>query len=410
MDRKKAAILAIGNELLTGKIVNSNSQFVSKELVSLGYHVVAHHVVGDSIEEIVIALQSMGDLGISLVVTIGGLGPTLDDCTRAAVASFLKRKLETSLFWQQELSSRFGSDFPLLQNQSLTIQGGQIIDNKNGSAPGVLCTTEIQQFLLLPGPPSECRIVLEGATAFLHRPRLTTSYSFRIIGLYESDLDAILREITRNHDVEFGIYPNYGYVDLVMTRIESLEEGKKILSLIEEALKKETVKKYFILDSLIPMEKEILRLCRENKWSLAVAESCTGGAIAARLSSIPGASDVFQGGVIAYSEKVKQSLLAVSEELLDEKGAVSSEVCEQMVFGAHRLFQSNVAIATTGFFGPSGGNNESDYPVGTVFFSILSPYGKETFHFFGEGDRESISIKSIGCILSTLLLHLYGKN
>ncbi len=406
-----ASILAIGEEILSGRVLNTNGKELAKSLEENGYRVILQSVVSDIKQEILEALQTHSTFASTtnhLIIVIGGLGPTVDDVTRDAVAEWLGRGFETDHNWKRILHARYGSSFSALDNQSQIIQGSQVVENPNGSALGLILPYEKGSIVLLPGPPMECLPVFQKVLSFIPKGQKRQTASFRVVGINEVEVDLILRQQNMSGNrIDYGIYPAYGYVDVVFSSplCLSLESVAKD---IQEKVSKDVSKSVVFLPFQKLLEGEVVQQCKKNGWTLATCESCTGGRVAAKITAIPGSSSVFLGSYVAYSEKVKQRLLHIEALDIQKYGVVSEEISQQMARSAQKLIGADVVCSTTGYFGPTGGTHSNDPPVGTAFITILTPKSIQTFHFYSTGQRETIAAKCTGFAISHLLCTLVG--
>lgn len=364
----RAVIIAVGSEILQGKIIDTNSAAISTFLSRRGIHVVKHVSSPDDRKILDEAIAGAAEIA-DLVLFCGGLGPTQDDITLEAAARFLNRPLDfDEAMWQIicERMRRYGREIPPSnRKQALLPQGGDFIRNPRGTAPGVVMESEGKLFLLLPGPPRETLPLLEEAVEpLLQKHFALTPLVERIFRLYntgESRVQEILTGLTLQG--ELGIYfKTEGWIELHFP-FPREEEIQAVLS----ALKEEGI--------LATEDKAISLLVKElleaRGYTLGFAESLTGGNLTAEMVQNPGASLVLKGGIIAYTNQVKKDLLSVNGKTLEERGAVSEETAAEMAAGAERLLGCSAAVAVSGIAGPDGGSEET--PVGTVCFAFLLP-------------------------------------
>ena len=407
MDRG-ISIIAIGDEVLHGVTLNTNSTYIADALFQRGYLPVSHSVTSDSPEDIarviIQELRARRD-----VIATGGLGPTSDDNTKAVAAELFSRPLirDDTLF--KELGRRYGEQFPTLEHQSLQPQGARIFRNTVGAAPGILLEDKQlfpgARLFILPGPPHEMKDVLVSEILPQFFPqRATQCRVFRFLGLSEYEIDSFLRVLQEQHpQLHVGIYPSYQIVRVHLSVLDPNEEPvlENAAAAVQSAFRQ-----YLLSESDTTLEGVVHALLRKRGWKIATAESCTGGAVAARLTSLPGSSDVVSGSVVAYQNEVKESVLAVPLDVLRQHGAVSTEVTEYMARGVKALFGVQVVCAVSGFFGPDGGTQEA--PVGTVCASFLMPNNEVSECFFFHGTREAICEKTIQALLAKLIMLLRG--
>jgi nicotinamide-nucleotide amidase len=400
----EVVIVAIGDEVLYGMTPNTNAATIAQALAQRGFSPVRHIVVSDQPETIQVVLAQELRAGND-VITTGGLGPTIDDTTRTAVAGLFSQPLVYREEWFRGLVERYGADFPTLPNQSIQPLRAILLNNTVGTAPGLYLEDQEKfpgsRLFVLPGPPQEMRDVFfrevlpryfEGTP---QRDRL-----FRLVGLMEHQVDPVLRKLKQRYpNLVVGIYPSYALIQVHF----AVREGPDVLDAAAEEFLSSFSSSSF-LKSGTSLEEAVCIALREQNWKVATAESCTAGGLGARIASISGASDVFVGGVIAYCDSVKKSVLRVPALILDNHGAVSVEVTEAMAQGIRGLLSAEVNCAVSGYFGPTGGTKEA--PIGTVCITLLFPDGVFSSRFSFHGSRESICERTIQTILKELYTHL----
>jgi nicotinamide-nucleotide amidase len=391
-----AEIIAVGSELLTPYRQDTNSLWLTDALNRLGIRVICKSVVGDSPAEM---HSTFGHaLGRSeLVIACGGLGPTDDDRTRATVAELLGRKLrldENIVREIEERFRRFSRAMPEInKRQAMVPEGATVLPNPNGTAPGLWLESDGRIVILLPGVPSEMKSIFEAQVRQrLERlsgdERLFTR-DLRVTGLGESDVETRVRPLYELYpDTETTILASPGAVQL-HPRIWSREAAKA-----EQVLDEITKRMALALgEHLYSMHGETLeevvgRVLTENRATIAVAESCTGGMLAERLTNLGGSSSYFLGGVVCYSNELKTSFVGVPKELIETKGAVSSEVALALADGIRRRTGATIGVGITGIAGPTGGTAEK--PVGLVHIGIADERGPRERAYRYPGNRERI--------------------
>ena len=379
---KLAEIIAVGSELLTPQRVDTNSLIITENLNLLGVEVFTKQVIGDDRARLTDAIErALGRADI--VVLIGGLGPTEDDLTRDAAATALGRKLEHSPEQEAILAARFRHiNRPMAQNnlrQTYLIEGAEPLPNPNGTAPGQFVITPRGAIALLPGPPRELKPMVERELIPRLKPLLPPQVikvrSFRITGIGESDLDTLIAPV-------YSKYTNP--VTTVLSAIGDLwvhlraqgnteAETEALLKEVGDPIAALLGDRVYSTDGDDTLELTVGRMLRERKSTVATAESCTGGMIAARLTDAPGSSDYFIAGYVTYTDQQKHAILGIPQDLLDKHTAVSEPVALAMAEAAQRLSDATFGIATTGYAGPTGGT-EAD-PVGTMYLAIAGPSG-----------------------------------
>ena len=413
--RPRAVVVVTGSELVRGDRRDLNGPFLAQELTRLGLEPARVVVVGDRPEELAAALR--GGLAADLCITSGGLGPTHDDRTVELLAAGIGRGLvvDEALAAEIEAFSRgvakrlqrpFGDFLPGIRKQA-SLPEGAVSLGLAGTAPAILVEHEEGRVAIaLPGPPGELRRLWPNATAhqavrrIVERAHPPVRRSLRFFGPTESAVARVLDEVGgEDEGVQVTVCARDLEIHVDLLVGPGGDAGAEALShALEEAFPGDL----FARDDERPVEEMVLDLCRRRGLTLAAAESCTGGMIGARLTEIAGASDVFVGGVIAYSNAVKERRLAVPHALLDEYGAVSAEVAEAMAAGARTELGADIGVADTGVAGPGGGSAEK--PVGLVFLAVAGPNGTRTLRFQLPGDRESVRTRA-----TVLALHMVRR-
>ena len=383
-----AEILCIGTELLLGNITNGNARWLAEQLAALG---IPHHrqsVVGDNRERLMAAVREAAGR-CRVLITTGGLGPTPDDLTTATLAAAFETPLvEHPEIWaeiQARITARGRVCSPSNRQQAFLPQGAQVLPNPTGTAPGMIWTPPagagIQPgftVLTFPGVPSEMEAMWHATAApWLRAAGLAegvfASRMLRFWGVAESTLADQVADLLEQANPTVAPYAGAGEVKLRLTaRATSTAEAEALLVPLEAEIRARTGAACFGADH-DSLASVVLEQLRRRGETLAVAESCTGGGLGATLAAVPGASDVFLGGVIAYANAVKQGLLGVPAALLESHGAVSDPVAMAMAEGARRATGATWAIAVTGIAGPAGGSAEK--PVGLVHLAIAGPDG-----------------------------------
>jgi nicotinamide-nucleotide amidase len=399
LTRPRAAIVVTGSELVRGDRNDLNGPFLARELVSLGLEPGRITIVGDGRNELEEALGE--GLRADLCVVTGGLGPTHDDRTVELLAAVtgvplmvdtgLEREIEAVSRGVAKRLHRPYSDFAAGVRKQATLPEGAESLGLAGTAPGLVLDSGTCAVVVLPGPPSELRRLWPGALQtepvqrVLRRARRPGRRTLRFYGASESAVAHALTEAGGDGDgVEATICARDFeiHVDLV---VEAGAERRA--DELAQALRS-PLERYLFAEDERPVEEIVLAICRSHGLTVATAESCTGGLVAARLTSVPGASDVFRGGVVAYADDVKQSELGVPEPVLRGHGAVSPETAAAMAAGVRARLDADVAVAVTGIAGPGGGTPEK--PVGLVYIHAETPDATRGIEFDFPADRESI--------------------
>jgi nicotinamide-nucleotide amidase len=405
LSRPRALIVVTGSELVRGERTDLNGPFLAREALRLGLDPARIAIVGDSAEELEEALRE--GLAADACFVSGGLGPTHDDRTVEMVAKALGVGLhvDPELETQIELVSRAAAtrlkrdyaDFAPGVTKQATIPDGAVSLGLAGTAPGlVIGHGGGRVAVVLPGPPAELQrlwpraLRAEAFGPLLARGRPPGRRVVRLFGVSESAVARALAEAGGDGDgVEVTICARDFeiHVDFVV------EPGAERRADELEAAFLPSIERWLFSRDEEPIEAHVLALCRERGWTMGTAESCTGGLVAARLTGIPGSSDVFRGAVVAYANEIKQAELDVPADLLAEHGAVSPEVAEAMAKGARARLGVDVAVSVTGIAGPDGGTEEK--PVGLVYLHVEGPGGGVGREFSFPGDRPSIRARSV---------------
>jgi nicotinamide-nucleotide amidase len=407
----KAEIIAVGSELLTPDRLDTNSLFLTEELNKLGIEVVRKTVVGDKREDLRDAFAKALDR-VELVVSCGGLGPTADDLTRETVAELLGRRLQRDDRILQAIEARFRSfrrEMPEINvRQAMIPEGAEALDNPRGTAPGLWIETGDRFIALLPGPPREMRGIFESAIAPRLARRATSVTLFhrelRVTGLGESHVEQRIAPIYKRYEhVNTTVLAAPGEVQ-VHLRLWSSEatQANKILDEIVQGFDIALTDRIFSRHGE-PLHEIVARDLTLNEATIAVAESCTGGLLAQRLTSIAGSSSYFLGGVVCYSNELKTAWADVPAELIAAKGAVSVEVAVALAEGIRRRVGSTLGVGVTGIAGPGGGSEEK--PVGTVHIAVSQRGGVKERGVTLPGDRESIRWQASQLALDMVRMH-----
>ena len=374
----RASIITIGDELLIGQVVDTNSAWMAQELNKIGIWVIHRIAVGDSWTDIRNALdREAGEAEIILIT--GGLGPTADDITKPLLSEYFGGKLVVNQDALDNVKHIFEKVLkrPMIERnyrQAEVPDNCLVIQNKRGTAPGMWFERNGKNYVSMPGVPYEMKSMMNDfilpalkekflLPAIVHRTLLLAGIGESFIAEHIQTFESALPE-----HIRLAYLPNYGMVRLRLTATGS--EMEKLNSEIElqfDRLKK-LVSEWLVVDQDLPLEEVIGSLLRKNKQTLSTAESCTGGFIAHLITTIPGSSNYYKGSVVSYSNEVKEDQLLVSRKTLDQDGAVSEATVSQMVAGALSLFKTDYAIATSGIMGPDGGSE--DKPVGTVWIAV----------------------------------------
>jgi competence/damage-inducible protein CinA-like protein len=377
----RAGIVVTGTEVLTGRISDSNGPWVSERLAERGVEVAHILVVADRPDDLEAALRFMAAEGMDLIVTTGGLGPTADDLTAEIVARFAGRDLVLDEAMEGKIAEilrgfarRFDFDQEAVMEanrKQAMVPDGAIALDPVGTAPGLVVPAGERVVVVLPGPPRELRpmwplaLATEPVRELLERATPLHAYTLRLFGVPESDIAKSLREIESSGvdlgAVEITTCLRRGEIEI---DVRYRDEATATADSVREGLAERHQRALFSLDGET-IDSQVAALLRGQR--LGLAESCSGGLLAARITDVPGASEYMAGSVVAYSNEAKAELLGVAPALIAERGAVSPEVAEAMAIGALERFGADVAVSITGIAGPEGGTEEK--PVGYVCFN-----------------------------------------
>ena len=410
-----AELLTIGTELLLGQIVDTNASWMSLRLAEEGIDVFYKSTVGDNWGRIEAAIRLAVSRADVLIMT-GGLGPTEDDLTREVLAAVLNRPLHLDTAVLRHIEERFARRrIAMAENnrkQAMVPEGAKVLHNPRGTAPGLLIRSEGRVFVCMPGVPSEMKpmlleqVIPQIREVFGIRSRIV-SRVLKTCGISESTLDQRIGDYFREmQNPTIGVLAHAGEIHVRLTcKGEDPAEIAVRLDDLEQKIRERLGHLIFGRDDE-KLEAIVGRLLRERKATLAVAESCTGGLVASRLTDIAGSSDYFDRGVVTYSPAAKQQLLGVPPDMIRAHGLVSVEVARAMAAGIRGASGTALGLATTGIAGPSGGTPEK--PVGLVCVGLSWEGGEAAREFRLLGDREQVKYRGAQMALEMLRRHLLG--
>jgi len=397
----RAEIIAIGSELLSPWRLDTNSLFITEHLNRIGVRVWRKTIVGDRFEDLE-AVFSSALQEAEIVFCIGGLGPTKDDITREVVAAVLDRKLEMNQQALRHLEKRYARiGVPMTPNnlqQAMVPEGGEVMPNPNGTAPGLFLRQDGRLVFLLPGPPHELKAMVVDQVLDLiarhHVPAPLIYRHLKIASEGESRVDHLVSPIYKSYDqVETTILASAGIVDLFFywTQPADVDRSGPVLEELTRRVK-EALGPSVYTEGEHTLEEVTGGLLREKGKTLATAESCTGGFLGKLLTDVSGSSDYYLGGMVTYSNEAKSAWLGVDVRLIEEHGAVSPEVARAMAERVRIVAGSDIGLSTTGIAGPTGATAEK--PLGLVYIGIADQAGSETRKLQLPGDREIVRLRS----------------
>ncbi|MGI8785924.1 MAG: competence/damage-inducible protein A [Acidobacteriota bacterium] len=395
-----AEIIAVGSELLGYERQDTNSLFITEKLYALGIPLRLKTIVGDDLESLTGAIRQALERS-ELLFTTGGLGPTEDDRTREAVAQVLNRRLVLDPTILEDIEAKFrasGLNMPAINSrQAHRFEDCQVYSNPKGTAPGLYLEAAGRHLFLLPGPPREMQPMMEtGVTETLRRlvpPRRIFHRRLKISGLSESRVDSLAAPVYQSYEqVRTTILAGPGEIllDFFTHELDEDEATRRLEELVARVREKLGPA---VFGSDETLEEVVGRLLIEQGRTLAVAESCTGGGIGERLTRVPGSSRYFLGGVVCYSNDLKEQLVDVPASLIEAHGAVSSEVAAAMAAGIVKRCRASLGLSVTGIAGPDGGTE--DKPVGLVFIGLSGSGGTKVERYTFRGDREIIRLRTV---------------
>ena len=413
----RISTLSIGDELICGQVTDTNAGTIASTLLAEGVRIQRHLTVGDNEPDIIGALTDLGRVSDAIIVT-GGLGPTVDDLTSRAAARATGRRLvinEEARGHVRQMSGKLENLVvcPLSDKQAMIPTKSVLIPNPNGTACGFHLMHNGCFLFFMPGVPPEMIVMLrETVIPFIlervPRKRVIRTVSLNLFGPCEAEVDELLLGIAKpEQGLTLGICVTFPWMKVTLRAEADSDDAAADLLVPAVRTVRERLKEYCFSSGDISMDDAVAELFRDRCLTLSLAESCSGGLIAKRITDIPGSSGYFCEGVVTYSNDAKIRLLGVPAELLNSCGAVSSECASAMAKGARLASGSDLGLAVTGIAGPDGGNE--DKPVGTVFISLAAPDGCWTKRFQFNGNRDEIRILTAWTALDWLRRYLLKR-
>ncbi|MCF6137179.1 competence/damage-inducible protein A [Pseudalkalibacillus berkeleyi] len=397
-----AEIIAIGSELLLGQIVNTNGQFISKQLADEGINVFYHTVVGDNKQRLLNSIENAASRS-DLIIFTGGLGPTKDDLTKETIAEYLGVSLVENKEAMDLIEDYYEKTGQTMsennRRQALVFDGAEVLPNNNGMAPGIALQQDGKTYILLPGPPKEMQPMFldyaipylkqfgSGEESFIH------SRVLRFYGIGESTLETKLIDLI-DHQTNPTIAPLAGNFEVTLrltAKCQSKAEGDELINELENRIF-ERVGKYFYGYDDTSLANEVMKKLQASDLTLACAESLTGGYYGHDLTKLSGIGQVYLGGIVCYQNEIKRDHLQIPESVLEEQGAVSETCARMMAENIKSLFNSDIGIGFTGVAGP---NEMEGKTPGTVFIGIATGAGTKVFPLNLAGSRNAVRSRTV---------------
>ena len=417
--------ISVGTEILLGNIVNTNSAYLSEKCALLGLSVYYQTVVGDNEERMKETIRTALDRS-DVVILTGGLGPTEDDLTKEVTAQVMglplvedahsRNRIEQYMkqYEKNDAKRRITANN---YKQALVPEGALVLDNDNGTAPGLIIEKDGKTAILLPGPPNEMKPMFEEQVyPYLRKkqPEIIYSQMVKICGIGESQVAEEIQDLIQSQtNPTIAPYAKTGEVHLRITaKGESEKACQKMIKPVVRELKNRFGKNIFATEESKTLEEAVVDMLKDQGLVLALAESCTGGAVAARIVNVPGASEVFSHGYVTYSNRAKRRCLGVKKSTLKMYGAVSEKCAKEMAKGGYVVSGADICLSITGLAGPDGGTKET--PVGTVFMGCC--YNGKTitreYHFTGHRSkiREQATAHALVLLRSCVMEGIHKKN
>ena len=409
----KAEIISIGTEILLGDILNTNAQFLAKELAELGVGVYHQSVVGDNNERVLEAFNSAFKK-CDTIITTGGLGPTKDDLTKELAAKYFNMKMKLREDILCDLKDYFEkNNIEMTENnkkQCYFPEEAIILPNPNGTAPGAIFEKDGKRIILLPGPPREMVPMFKNhVVPYLSKftNGIIVSKTLRIFGLGESKMEDLVSDLLDNKNPTVAPYAkNVDVILRITAKGKDEEEAKKLIEPMEKEIRSRLGNNIYG-EGEISLEEVVGKMLIDKKMTISTAESCTGGLVASTLINYPGISEVFMEGAVTYSNESKMKRLGVKKETLEKFGAVSEECAREMAEGIAKVANTRIGVSTTGLAGPGGGTLEK--PVGLVYIGISIDGETKVKKLNFKANRERVRIKTMMNLLDFIRRELEKK-
>jgi len=408
-----AEIIAVGSELLLGQIANTNAQYISQRLSSVGVNVYYHTVVGDNKERLLKALE-IACKRANIIITTGGLGPTMDDLTKETIAEYLGMELMLHQPSAQAIREYFARRGRVMTEnnlkQAMFPREAIVLPNAVGTAPGAIIEKDGKTFIILPGPPFEMQPMFENhVIPYLAQRENQKIFSrvLRIYGIGESAVEEMIKDLLEKQtNPTIAPLAAYGEVTLRLTvKCPRSQDPLELIKPVEDEIRRRLEQAVYGIDD-DRLETVVARLLKERGLTLAMAESCTGGLISNLLTDVPGISENLLETCVTYSNQAKINRLGVKHETLEAYGAVSPQTAQEMAEGILRTSGADIGLAVTGIAGPGGGTPEK--PVGLVYIAIAMDGNVEVKRIYNQGDRKRIKLSTANTALDLLRRKLLG--
>lgn len=408
----RTEIINIGTELLSGQVINTNAAFLGRAMGSIGLTVSYQTVTADDRDQVVSSIQA-GLKRSEVVIVTGGLGPTVDDITIAAIAKALNKKLLLDHNILKQIKARFKKrkiNMPASNiRQAYIPEKAKIIKNPIGTAPGIIINIKPKKYLIaLPGVPGEMEAMIQQLLPFFKRispgKSIIKSRSIKISSLSESAVNDKINDLfPLEKGLSLGIYASPSQIEIKITaKTTDLLKANNLISKLEKAIKTRLKTNIFGTDKET-MESAVARLLLKQKKTLSIAESCTGGLITHRLTNIPNSSKYLLMGLVAYSNKTKTQILKVSSQVIKKHGAVSQQTALGMAKGIKKMANSQIALSVTGIAGPGRSKKK---PVGLVHMVLIAEKKEYHYEYNFSGTREMIKYRASQAGLELIRRHL----
>lgn len=416
-------LICVGTEILLGNIVNTNGAYLAEKCAALGLSSYFQTVVGDNEERLTQVLSAAVSRS-DIVILSGGLGPTEDDITKEVAAKVCGKELRGDEHSMERIAEYFAAKdiIPTENNwkQAMVPEGSTVLDNDNGTAPGIIIETDQCKVILLPGPPGELIPMFEEKVVpYLQQMTsgVIQSQTVKICGVSESSVETMVKDlIEKQTNPTIATYAKTGEVHIRVTAAaETSQKAVKLIKPVVKELKSRFGQDIYTTDENTTLEKAVVDLLLANHLTVTCAESCTGGMFSSRLINVPGISEVYKSGYITYSNKAKRNLLGVKKSTLQRHGAVSPQTAKEMAKGVALVSKADVAVAITGIAGPDGGTEEK--PVGLVYIACSVKGNVTVQEYCFKGNRTKVREAAVSaalklmraCILEDFRKSTFGK-